>query len=302
MNEIIKIDTIDQYDQLYGLETLHPLVGIVDLTQATCRPNHVRLNMGFYSLFLKHTKCGDLRYGKKTYDYQEGTIVSFAPGQVIGIELKDDAKLSSIGLVFHPDLIRGTSLGQNIKQYSFFSYEVNEALHLSEEERQIILDCFDKIRLELSHAIDKHTKILIAKNIELLLDYCMRFYERQFHTRNKVNKDVLIRFEQLLDDYFTEKNAEEKGYPTVKYFADKVYLSPNYFGDLIKKETGKSAQQYIMSKLIALAKDRIVNTEQSVSQIAYGLGFQYAQHFSRLFKKNVGCSPNEYRMQNNAER
>lgn len=302
MDEIIKIDTIDQYDQLYGLETLHPLVGIVDLTKATRRPNHVRLNMGFYSLFLKHTKCGDLKYGKKQYDYQEGTIVSFGPGQVIGIELKDDAKLSSIGLVFHPDLIRGTSLGQNIKQYSFFSYEVNEALHLSEEERQIILDCFSKIRLELSHAIDKHSKTLIAKNIELLLDYCMRFYERQFNTRNKVNKDILVQFENLLDAYFTEKNAEENGYPTVKYFADKVFLSPNYFGDLIKKETGKSAQQYIMSKLIDQAKDRIVNTGQSVSQIAYGLGFQYAQHFSRLFKKNVGCSPNEYRMQNNIDR
>lgn len=301
MDEIIKVDTIDQYDQLYGLETFHPLVGIVDLTNATRRPNHVRLNMGFYSLFLKQTKCGDLKYGKKQYDYQEGTIVSFAPGQVIGIQLKDDAKPSSIGLIFHPDLIRGTSLGQHIKHYSFFSYEVNEALHLSEEERQIILDCFHKIQLELSRAIDKHSKTLIAKNIELLLDYCMRFYERQFNTRNKANKDILVQFENLLDDYFTEKHAEENGYPTVKYFADKVYLSPNYFGDLIKKETGKSAQQYIMGKLITLAKDRIVNTGQSVSQIAYGLGFQYAQHFSRLFKKNVGCSPNEYRMQNNAD-
>lgn len=298
MNEIIKIDTVDQYNKLYGLETMHPLVGVVDLTKATKRPNHVRINLGIYSLFLKHTNCGDLKYGKKLYDYQEGTVVCMAPNQVFGIELKDDVKPSSLGLVFHPDLIRGTSLGQNIKQYSFFSYEVSEALHISDEERQIIIDCFDKISIELGHAIDKHSKTLIAKNIELLLDYCMRFYERQFNTRTKVNKDVIVQFENLLDDYFMGDNAENNGFPTVKYFADKVYLSPNYFGDLIKKETGKSAQQYIMSKLIDIAKDKMLNTHLPVSQIAYSLGFQYAQHFSRLFKKNVGCSPNEYRMQN----
>ena len=298
MNEIIKVDTIDLYNKLYGLETTHPLVTVGDLTKATTFPNHVRMNMGVYSLFLKQTQCGDLTYGKKLYDYQEGTIVTFAPGQVIGIELKEDARPISMGIVFHPDLIRGTSLGENIKHYSFFSYEVNEALHLSEEERQIILDCLDKVRIELSHDIDKHSKTLIAKNIELLLDYCMRFYERQFNTRSKANKDILVQFEALLDDYFQGENAENNGYPTVKYFADKVFLSPNYFGDLIKKETGQTAQQYILLKLISVAKDRIVNTNQSVTEVAYGLGFQYAQHFSRLFKKNVGCSPNEYKKQN----
>lgn len=298
MNEIIKVDTIDLYNKLYGLETTHPLVAVVDLTKATTFPNHVRMNMGVYSLFLKQTQCGDLTYGKKLYDYQEGTIVTFAPGQVIGIERKEDVRPASMGIVFHPDLIRGTSLGENIKHYSFFSYEVNEALHLSEEERQIILDCLDKVRIELTHDIDKHSKTLIAKNIELLLDYCMRFYERQFNTRSKANKDILVQFEALLDDYFQGENAENNGYPTVKYFADKVFLSPNYFGDLIKKETGQTAQQYILLKLISVAKDRIVNTNQSVTEVAYGLGFQYAQHFSRLFKKNVGCSPNEYKKQN----
>ena len=298
MDEIIKIDTVDQYNQLYGLETLHPLVSVVDLTRATQTINHIRLNLGLYVLFLKHTKCGDLKYGKKYYDYQEGTIVTFAPGQVIGVEMKEGTRPSSVGIVFHPDLIRGTSLGQEIKKYTFFSYEVSEALHVSEEERHIIQDCLDKIRLELEHDIDKHSKLLISKNIELLLDYCMRFYERQFTTRSQVNKDILVRFESLLDDYFLDQNPEKNGLPTVKYFADKVCLSSNYFGDLIKKETGKNAQQYIMLKLIALAKDQILNTNQSVSQIAYSLGFQYAQHFSRLFKKNVGCTPNEYRMQN----
>ena len=298
MDEIIKIDTVDQYNKFYGLESLHPLVAVVDLTKATQHPNHVRINMGVYSLFLKHTKCGDLKYGKKQYDYQEGTVVCMAPNQVIGIELKEGVKPSSLGLVFHPDLIRGTSLGQNIKQYSFFSYEVSEALHVSDEERQIIIDCLDKIRIELGHAVDKHTKTLIAKNIELLLDYCMRFYERQFITRNQANKDIIVKFEQLLDEYFQNQTALTEGLPSVKYFADKVCLSSNYFGDLIKKETGKTAQEYIQHRIIELAKERILEGSQTVSQIAYELGFQYPQHFSRLFKKNVGCTPNEYKQQN----
>lgn len=295
--EIIKVETVDQYNQLYGLETRHPLVGIVDLSQSTKYPNHVRLGMGLYTLFLKQTMCGDLKYGKKQYDYQEGTVVCMAPGQVVGIDLKEGIKPVSIGIVFHPDLIRGTSLGQSIKQYTFFSYEVSEALHISEKEKEIIVDCLNKIDMELDHAIDRHSKILIAKNIELLLDYCMRFYERQFNTRSKVNKDILTQFEDLLDNYFIGHNAEINGLPTVKYFADKVCLSPNYFGDLIKKETGKTAQQYIIFKLIDIAKEKIIGTNDSVSQIAYELGFQYPQHFSRVFKKNVGCSPNEYRMQ-----
>lgn len=298
-NEIIKIDTVDQYNQLYGLETRHPLVGVVDLMKATNKVNHISINTELYMLFLKQTKCGDLKYGKKQYDYQEGTVVSMAPGQVISIELKKDVRPSSIGLVFHPDLIRGTSLGQNIHQYSFFSYEVSEALHLSEEEKDILTDCLKKISWELEHAIDRHSRILIAKNIELLLDYCMRFYERQFNTRTKANKDVIVQFENLLNNYFLDQTPQSKGLPTVKYFADKICLSPNYFGDLIKKETGKTAQHHILFKLINLAKEQMLNSNQPISQIAYGLGFQYAQHFSRLFKKHAGCSPNEYRTQNN---
>lgn len=296
MSEIIKLESVGLYNDLYGLETLHPLVSVVDLHQATRMINHVRMDYGLYALFLKQSKSCNIKYGRTSYDYEEGTIVCFAPGQIASVEMiENEVSPEVYGVVFHPDLIRGTSLGENIKQYSFFSYEVNEALHVSEEEREIIMDCFHKIRIELSHAIDKHSKTLIAKNIELLLDYCMRFYERQFHTRSKPNRDILMKFENLLDDYFQEGNAENKGYPTVKYFADKVFLSPNYFGDLIKKETGKSAQQYITFKLIELAKDRILNTNLTVSEIAFGLGFQYAQHFSRLFKKNVGCSPNEYK-------
>lgn len=300
MDEITKIETIDQYDQLFGLETLHPLVNVIDFSKSTKTVEYIRMNTGFYSLFLKDANCGDLRYGRKYYDYQEGTVVCMAPGQVSGIDNRNKVpvRTKSIGLLFHPDLIRGTSLGQSIKNYTFFSYEVNEALHLSEQEREIVTDCLNKIRIELEHAIDKHSKQLIIRNIELLLDYCMRFYERQFITRNQANKDIVVKFEQLLDEFFQNQTALTEGLPSVKYFADKVCLSPNYFGDLIKKETGKTAQEYIRYRIIELAKERILEGKQSVSQIAYELGFQYPQHFSRLFKKQVGYTPNEYKQQN----
>ena len=271
MDEITKIETVDQYDQLFGLETLHPLVNVIDFSKATKSVEYIRMNIGFYCLFLKDAKCGDLTYGRKNYDYQEGTVVCMAPGQVSGIDNRNRTapRTKSIGVLFHPDLIRGTSLGQNIK-----------------------------IRLELEHTIDKHSKQLIVRNIELLLDYCMRFYERQFITRNQANKDIVVKFEQLLDEYFQNQVAMTEGLPSVKYFADKACLSPNYFGDLIKKETGKTAQEYIQCRIIELAKERILEGVQTVSQVAYELGFQYPQHFSRLFKKHVGCTPNEYKQKN----
>ena len=299
MNKIIKLESVDQYNSLYGLETLHPLVSVVDLTKATKSINHIQMNYGLYALFLKETKSCDIKYGRQYYDYQEGTIVCFAPGQSASVEmLEDEIQPQVFGIVFHPDLIRGTSLGKSIKKYTYFSYAVSEALHLSEQEKEIVMDCLKKIQIELEHAIDKHSKELIAMNIELLLNYCMRFYERQFITRNNVNKDALTKFEQLLDDYFESQLPMQDGLPSVKYFADKACLSPNYFGDLIKKETGKTAQEYIQCRIIELAKERILEGVQTVSQVAYELGFQYPQHLCRLFKKRVGCTPNEYRVQN----
>lgn len=295
MEDFIRLDAVAQYNQLFGLETLHPLVSVIDLSKATLFPTHFRINYGVYALFLKDTKCGDIRYGRSTYDYQEGTVVCFAPGQVVTTEIEEGVRPAARGILFHPDIIRGTSLGKEINQYAFFSYDSTEALHLSEQEKEIILDCLDKIELELEHSIDKHSKRLISRNIELLLDYCMRFYERQFTTRAEVNKDILVRFEQLLDAYFEDEQLRREGLPTVKYFADKVCLSPNYFGDLIKKETGKTAQENIQNKIISLAKDWILGTDKTVSQIAYELGFQYSQHFNRIFKKSVGHTPNEYR-------
>ena len=298
MDKILNLDSVDLYNKLYGLETLNPLVSVIDLNKATSSVDLIRSNYGIYALYLKLEKACDIKYGRQTYDYQEGTIVCFAPGQTAETNpTTDKVQVNAHGILFHPDLLRGTSLGKNIKKYTFFSYEVNEALHLSEEERSIVMDCLKIIRMELEHGVDKHSKTLLVNHIELLLNYCMRFYERQFITRGKTNRDVLTRFENLLDEYFESTLAEQDGLPTVKYFADKLCLSSNYFGDMFKKETGKSPQEYIQEKVIELAKERISGTADTVSQIAYSLGFQYPQHFCRLFKKRVGYTPSEYRAQ-----
>ncbi|MGE9297949.1 helix-turn-helix domain-containing protein [Parabacteroides distasonis] len=298
MDKILNLDSVDLYNKLYGLETLNPLVSVIDLNKATSSVDLIRFNYGIYALYLKLEKACDIKYGRQTYDYQEGTIVCFAPGQTAETNpTTDKVQVNAHGILFHPDLLRGTSLGKSIKKYTFFSYEVNEALHLSEEERSIVMDCLKIIRMELEHGVDKHSKTLLVNHIELLLNYCMRFYERQFITRGKTNRDVLTRFENLLDEYFESALAEQDGLPTVKYFADKLCLSSNYFGDMFKKEIGKSPQEYIQEKVIELAKERISDTADTVSQIAYSLGFQYPQHFCRLFKKRVGYTPSEYRAQ-----
>ena len=298
MDNIVNLESVDWYNSMYGLETLHPLVSVVDLTKATKIINHTQMNYGVYALFLKQTKSCDLKYGRRSYDYQEGTIVCFAPGQTVRVDMIEDEITPEVyGIVFHPDLIRGTFLAKSMKNYTFFSYAVNEALHLSDQEKEIVMDCLKKISIELEHAIDKHSKALIAMNIELLLNYCMRFYERQFITRSNANKDALTKFEQLLNEYFLSKLPMQEGLPSVKYFADKICLSSNYFGDMVKKETGKTPQEHIQDKVIEMAKEHIVETNETVSQIAYTLGFQYPQHLCRLFKKRVGCTPNEYRTQ-----
>ena len=202
-------------------------------------------------------------------------------------------------LVFHPDFIAGTSLGRNIHNYSFFAYEVNEALHLSSSERASVKDSFSKIDNELRQLIDKHTKNLVISNIELFLNYCVRFYDRQFITRTNVNQGILARFENLLNEYFKSDKAGKLGLPSVAYCAEQLFISPNYFGDMIKKETGKSPNEHIHLKLINTAKERIFDPSKSLSEIAYELGFKHPQHFSRMFKKSTGLSPNEYRHLNN---
>jgi len=298
MDEILKLNNISQFNALRGIETLHPLVSVFEFSKMKLIPE-ARAHYGFYCVFLKDAICGDLKYGCNYYDYQEGTLVFIAPGQVVGIGSKPGTTMpKGWGLLFHPDLIRGTSLGLNMKKYTFFSYEANEALHLSERERHTILDCMEKIDHELRQSIDKHSKTLIANNIELLLNYCMRFYDRQFITRGDINKDILVKFELLLDTYFQSEHVQTAGLPTVKYCADQLHLSPNYFGDLIKKETGKSAQENIQLKILNIAKDMIFDRSKTLSEIAYELGFKHPQHFSRMFKNETGYTPNEYRLLN----
>jgi AraC family transcriptional regulator, transcriptional activator of pobA len=297
MENLINFDTISRYNSFNNNETRHPLVNVVDLSKASPR-THGRYRIDFYTIFLKDIKCGDLRYGCNYYDYEEGTLVFVAPGQVIGVESSEAFQPQGKVLVFHPDLIRGTALGKHIQDYSFFSYDVHEALHLSEAERKIIFECFGKIDFELQHPIDKHSKKLIVSNIELLLNYCTRFYDRQFITREVPHKGVLERFETMLNDYFQSEKPQTLGLPSVGYCADELNLSANYFGDLIKKETGKSAQEYIQAKLIDTAKEKIFDTTKSLSEVAYELGFKYPQHFTRLFKQRVGYTPQEYRMLN----
>lgn len=297
MQEIINFSTIKEYNLFNNNETLHPLISVVDLAKADAR-QHRRLRYDFYTIFLKQIKCGDLLYGLKNYDYEEGTLIFIGPGQVIGQNANEYYQPQGIALVFHPDLLHGTSLAKNMANYHFFSYAVNEALHLSEQERKIILDCFSKIEYELQHAIDKHSKQLIVSNIELFLNYCTRFYDRQFITRDNANKGLLERFEDLLNGYFSSENPQNIGLPSVAYCAEALNLSANYFGDLIKKETGQSAQEYIQTKIIDIAKELIFDERKSVSEIAYALGFKYPQHFTRLFKQKVGVSPKEYRVLN----
>ncbi|MBV4360527.1 helix-turn-helix domain-containing protein [Pinibacter aurantiacus] len=295
MEEIVKLDSVDVYNKMRGVETLHPLITVIDLSKASPMPART-FNFGLYAIYLKELKCGELRYGRSNYDFQEGTLVFTAPGQVVGVQPGIKTfEPKGWALLFHPDLIKGTSLGKNIQDYTFFSYEVNEALHLSEKERQIVLDCFSKIQYEMERAIDKHSKTLIVSNIELFLHYCQRFYDRQFITRDSNNKGILERFEHVLNDYYTSGKPQSIGLPSVAFCADELHLSANYFGDLIKKETGISAKEYIQSKVMEIAKEKIFDIDKSISEIAYDLGFKYPQHFTRLFKQKTGMSPVEYR-------
>lgn len=295
MEEILRFDTVSQYNAFNTHETLHPLVSVIDFSKS--KPRKLRRSyFGFYAIMLKDMKHGDLRYGKNLYDYQEGTLLFIAPGQIAGIETSEEVyQPMGHAVVFHPDLIHGTSLGRHIDNYTFFSYSVSEALHISDRERSLILDSFSKIKYEIEQAVDKHSKTLIAANIELLLNYCVRFYDRQFIIRTDANKGILERFETLLTEYFSSDKPQTVGVPSVAYCARELNLSANYFGDLIKKETGKSAHEFIQLKLIDLAKERIFDVSKSVSEIAYELGFKYPQHFSRVFKQYVGVAPQEYR-------
>lgn len=293
--EIKKLNSVGEYSALRGAETLHPLINVLDYDNlALLEP--ASYNFGFYSIFLKDTKCGDLRYGKELYDYQEESLVFVAPGQVLTVEkylpgVHPKGKV----LIFHPDFLKGSILNNILNDYSFFSYASNEALHMSKKEKNMILNMFETIEDELHQNLDKHSKTLVVSHLQVLLNYSTRFYDRQFMTREHVNKGILERFESIINDYFNSEKLQTIGIPSVAYCAEQLHLSANYFGDLIKRETSASAQEYIQEKVIALAKQKIFDVNKSISTIAYELGFKYPQHFTRLFKKKVGMSPIEYR-------
>ncbi len=303
MANILNIDTVADYLKIRNQEVLHPLVGIVDFENvddaAKVITGHDALHFNCYAAFLKDAKGCKLKYGGKPYDYDEGTLVFVSPEQTVELKYNDpNFRPKGYALLFHPDLLLGTELDRKIKNYSFFDYSVNEALHLSSKERKVILSLLEKIQFELDQNIDKHSKKLIVANIELFLDYCTRFYDRQFLTRETSNRGCLEEFDLHLKDYLNSDEPKKQGLPSVGFFADKMHLSANYFGDLVKKETGKSAQEHIQNTLIDIAKEKVFDTSKSVSEIAYDLGFKYPQHFTRLFKKRVGQSPSDFRQLN----
>jgi len=300
VKNILEIKTIADYFKLRNCEVLHPLVGIVDFDKVNqiryTNKSYDGFHYSCYAIFLKDAVGCKLMYGGNSYDYDEGTLVFMAPNQTIEFgRFAPDYVPKGYALLFHPDLLLGTNLAKKIQEFNFFAYSSNEALHLSAKERKMILSLLEKIQFELEQSIDKHSKKLIVTNIELFLDYCLRFYDRQFITREVVNNGTLEKFDTLLSDYFLSDKPKTNGLPSVGYFADQLHLSPNYFGDLVKKETGKSAQEYIQSKLIDVAKEKVFDPNKSVSEIAYELGFKYPQHFSRLFKQKVGYSPKDFR-------
>ncbi|RMG20715.1 MAG: AraC family transcriptional regulator [Bacteroidetes bacterium] len=292
---MIQLNSVTQFNTERGQETLHPLVSVLDQTKSQLIQARRYLSE-LYIIFLKDIKCENFQYGRTLYDYQEESLIFISPGQVFGL----DEQLGMIQpqgwvLVFHPDFIRGTSLGRRIGEYRFFAYHSHEALHISQRERRMVMECFHNIQYELANNPDKHSKALIITHIELLLNYCVRFYDRQFMSRETLNQDVLVRFEALLQDYFQSDKVQALGLPTVGFCAEQLHLSANYFGDLVKKETGRSAQEYIQAKVIDLAREKVLDIRKSISEIAYELGFKYPAHFTRFFKQKVGCTPNAYR-------
>jgi AraC-like DNA-binding protein len=296
--EIIKIKSISQLHDMSGFEKpKHPLISVVDVSNFEIKPEliNVKLSPNLYFIGLKSADCG-LKYGRHHYDFSEGVLAFQSPNQVVSITSETEFdKESGWMLFFHPDLIRSTPLGENIEDYSFFSYDVHEALHLSDKEKKTLNDCVEKIREEYNERIDNHSHRVIVSTLELLLNYCLRFYERQFNTRTTKNKDVVTQVEEILKDYYKSGQLPEYGAPSIHYIADKVHLSPTYLSDLLKKETGRSAKDHINDFLVEKAKNLLLSTEDSVSEIAYTLGFNYPHYFSRLFKNKTGFTPQKYR-------
>ncbi len=287
-------NTVQEFNDYYGLETLHPLVSVVRFNKPA-KVEEAMYHYGLYALFLKENKGCKLSYGRTEYDFDEMTVTSFAPGQVIHVEPNPEVIIPKwTAIVFHPDLLNRTSLGKNISRYEFFDYTSNEALHLSVAEIEIFRGVLSMIQQELNRSIDKHSKELIVNNIEILLNYCLRFYDRQFITREEINHSVVKKFTALLDQYIANQ-AQQEGFPSVAYFADKCCYSPKYFGELVKTETGRTAKDFISDRMLIAAKQLLNDESLSIKAISQQLGFEYPQHFIRFFKAKTGQTPSDFR-------
>ena len=292
--EEIFLNTIQDFNDYQGVETLHPLVSVVRMEKTTHIQKSV-MHYGLYAIYLKETKGCKLSYGRTPYDFDEMTVTSFAPGQVVTVEPNPDVPFAKYtALVFHPDLLNRTTLAKQMIRYEFFDYTSTEALHLSAQEVEIFQGVLAMIEQELHRAIDKHTRELIVSNIELLLNYCLRFYDRQFITREEINNSVVKKFIRLLDDYIVNQAASE-GLPSVAYFADKCCFSTGYFGTLVKIETGRSAKDIIADHLLSHAKQMLNEASLTISTVSERLGFDYPQHFVRFFKAHTGKTPAQWR-------
>jgi AraC-like DNA-binding protein len=299
MKELIHLENITDLHKLFKLgNNHHPLVTILDFSKVSeqIEQNSI-ITTDFYSIMFKNYCNNNIKYGRKAIDFQDGNLVCIAPNQTIEIdnEVEERDDKMGWGLFFHPDLIRATSLNEKIKDYTFFSYEVTEALHLSDKEKTILFECIQKIETELQENIDVHSQYIIVSTIELLLNYCLRFYGRQLITRSQTNRLIITQIENILTEYFSENKINKQKLPTVKYLADKVNLSSSYLSDLLKKETGKNTQEHIHFYIIEEAKTYLINTEKNINEIAYRLGFEYPQYFNKLFKQKTGKTPMEYR-------
>lgn len=293
----VHFDSIPQVNDFYGMPTLHPMVTVLHLDRSESEEfSKYQVHYGIYAVWLKETKGCHLSYGRTPYDFDAQTVTSFEPGQTVTVETTQEnaVRPRCIGLLFHPDFLNRTQLGRNIQRYEFFSFSSTEALHLSETEVGIFKQVLDMIEMELHRAIDNHTRELIVSNIELLLNYCLRFYDRQFITREEINHNVVKQFDVLLKEYI-RNHAEREGLPSVGYFADKCCLTSGYFGQLVKTETGRTARDFINDRLLATAKEYLNDDHLSINQISTKLGFEYPQHFVRFFKKHTGKTPSEYR-------
>ena len=288
------LNTIQDFNDYQGMETLHPLVSVVHVENT----EHIKecvMHYGLYAIYLKENKGCKLSYGHTPYDFDEMTVTSFAPGQMVKVEPNPDVPFAKFtALVFHPDLLNRTALGRQMSRYEFFDYTSTEALHLSTQEVEVFRGVLAMIEQELHRAIDKHTRELIVSNIELLLNYCLRFYDRQFITREEINHSVVRKFMELLDDYISTK-ALRDGLPTVAYFAEKCCLSSGYFGNLVRVETGRTAKDIIADHLLAHAKQLLNDEALTVTLVSQRLGFDYPQHFVRFFKSHTGKTPSAYR-------